>query len=113
MSREELIPLISPLLEWVQDMNWPIAREVVDILITFPGELVPHIKQVLLADDDVWKYWCLTYLIKLMEEPHKLLFDKELKRLVESPTSGESQEEVDVIAGEILQDLQIVYRSLV
>ncbi|MED3572626.1 DUF5071 domain-containing protein [Cytobacillus praedii] len=36
MERTELLPLLLSLMEWVQDMNWPIAHEVAELLVTFP-----------------------------------------------------------------------------
>lgn len=106
LDKEELIPLLPGLLEWIQDMNWPIALEVADVLITFPEELTPLIKNVLSTHDDIWKYWCLTYLVKRMQlENRKQLFN-ELTKLVESPSPGEKLEELDELAAEIINELK-------
>ncbi|HLO11824.1 MAG TPA: DUF5071 domain-containing protein, partial [Pseudoneobacillus sp.] len=94
------------LLEWIQDMNWPIAKEVADILITFPEELTPLIKKVLATDDDIWKYWSLTYLVKRMQLEHRKLFLIELTKLVEFPSPEEKLEELDELALEILKELK-------
>lgn len=64
LSREEIIPLLSGLLPWVQDMNWPIAQKVADLLLDFPNEIIRHIRNVFKTDDDIWKYWCLEVLVK-------------------------------------------------
>lgn len=105
LSRSELLSLLPGLLQWIQDMNWPIAVEVVEILLAFPNELVPYIKEVLSSDDDIWKYWCLEGLLKRFPKETKQLFHSDLIRLVERPTEGEKLEELDETATEILQML--------
>lgn len=105
MERTALLPLLPDLMEWIQDMNWPIAREVAELLLTFPNELVPLIKEVLATNDDVWKYWCLIILVKKLPEDMRKHLKAELTRLVESPTAGEKLEELDEIAREILRTI--------
>lgn len=102
MERTELLPLLPSLMEWVQDMNCPIAHEVGELLVTFPNEMVPLIKDVLAADDDVWKYWCLKILVRRLPEEFRMSFKSELIRLAERPTAGEKLEELDETAMEIL-----------
>jgi len=41
LSFEEIKPIIPDLLEWLQDMNWPIARPVTEILKPFSEQIVP------------------------------------------------------------------------
>jgi hypothetical protein len=101
-DKQDVIPLLPGLLEWIQDMNWPIAAEIADILVTFPKEMVPHIKHVFSTDDDIWKYWCLVYVVKKFSKEDKELLRAELIRLSSTPTAGERLEEVDQKAREIL-----------
>lgn len=103
LSREEIVLLLPGLMEWIQDMNWPIAEEVSELLLTYPDEIVPLIKEVLATNDDVWKYWCLIILVKRLPEDLRMQFKKDLIRLAESPTAEEKLEELDEIALEILQ----------
>ncbi|WP_108671750.1 DUF5071 domain-containing protein [Peribacillus acanthi] len=103
LSRKELVPLLPGLMEWIQDMNWPIAEEVSELLLTCPDEIVPLIKEVLATNDDVWKYWCLIILVKRLPEDLRMQFKRDLIRLAESPTAGEKLEELDEIALEIVQ----------
>ena len=106
LSREEILPLLPGLMEWIQDMNWPIAAEVASLLLTYPDEIVPLIKDVLGTDDDVWKYWCLIKLVDKLPEKSKEFFKKDLIRLMERPTVGEKAEELDEIAIGILERMQ-------
>ncbi|MFT8320267.1 MAG: DUF5071 domain-containing protein [Bacillus sp. (in: firmicutes)] len=89
-------------MEWIQDMNWPIANEIAEILFTFPNELIPLIKNVLATNDYVWMYWCLEILVKRLPADVKKQVKSELIRLVEKPTAEEKLEELDVTALEIL-----------
>lgn len=84
-------------------MNWPISEEVAELLLTFPKEIVPLIKDVLATNDDVWKYWCLEILVKRLPKELRKEFKVDLIRLVERSTADEKLEELDEIAYEILQ----------
>lgn len=106
LDRKELLSVLPGLMEWIQDMNWPIAEEVAELLLTCPNEIVPLIKEVLATNDDVWKYWCLIILVKRLPEDLRMQFKKDLIRLAESPTAGEKLEELDEIAEEILQMIE-------
>ncbi|MFE4712634.1 DUF5071 domain-containing protein [Paenibacillus sp. NPDC056722] len=64
MKREEVIPLLPELLEWIQDMNWPIASAMVDLLLKYKVETVPHLKIIFSQSDSAWTYNILAYLIK-------------------------------------------------
>ncbi|KXH86078.1 DUF5071 domain-containing protein [Sporosarcina sp. HYO08] len=102
MNRSELSFLLPGLMEWIQDMNWPIATEVAELLLTFPNEIVPLVKDVLDTNDDVWKYWCLECLVKRFPVEFQMQLKDDLVRLVENPTTGEKLEELDQIARETL-----------
>lgn len=103
---EELKPIIYDLLTWPQDMNWPIALEIQNILLNFKEDLIPHIRTILLTDDDEWKYWILTSLMRKLPNHIIVLLKPELERIRDHPTSDEPQsdliEEVEEILNRIL-----------
>lgn len=105
MDHTDLLPLLPGLMEWMQDMNWPIAKEVAELLLLFPNEIVPLIKNVFATNDDVWKYWCLVVLIKRLPKESRSLLKSDLIRLIERPTAGEKVEELDEIAIQLLQTI--------
>jgi len=106
LNREELIPLLPKLLEWIQDMNWVIAPKIAELLLNnFPSEIIPHIRKVFETEDDIWKFWCLEVLVKYLPFDSKMVLKKDLIRLAESPSEGEKWEEVDVKAKELLKQL--------
>lgn len=103
MKRSELVLLLPGLMEWIQDMNWPIATEVTELLLTFPNEIVPLVKDVLATNDDVWKYWCIECLLKRLLVELNMQLKNDLVRLAEEPTEGEKLEELDQMAVEIMR----------
>lgn len=106
LSREEIFPLLPELMEWIQDLNWPIANGVAELLLKYPIDIVPFIKEVLSTNDDVWKYWCLEVLVKRFPEDIKRQLKSELIQIAESPTKGEKLEELEVLAMEILRTIE-------
>ncbi|MEM1354850.1 MAG: DUF5071 domain-containing protein [Planctomycetota bacterium] len=101
----EIAPLLPDLLEWLQDGNWPISNIISEFLTTIPEHTAPLIWNVLRGDDYVWKYWCISQLIRKMPSRLAEQFRSELTRLTESPTVVERQEELDRIAIAAVQDL--------
>lgn len=97
LTSEEIKPILPKLLEWLQDYNWPIAKEVLPILSLHQSELIPVIINVLTLEekDDIWKYWIITYLIPLFSDENIKLVFPYLKRIIEKPTKGEREEMVD------------------
>ncbi|MBD7908126.1 DUF5071 domain-containing protein [Sporosarcina sp. Sa3CUA8] len=105
MSRDKIVQLLPGLLEWIQDINWPVAPSVLKILLTFPEEIVPHVQDVLYSDDDNWKWYILHFLVIELPAESKIQFKEYLARVVENPTQNEHGEELDEIAKEILETL--------
>lgn len=106
MDRAQVLPLLPSLLEWIQDMNWPVARGVLELLLTFPEEIVPHVQNVLtLSDDDSWKYFILNHLVNYLPIESRMQFKEYLTRVAEAPTESELYEELNEIAKEILDTI--------
>lgn len=90
------------MLEWLQDINWPIAGPIADILKPFSDQLVPDIIKILQTNDGIWKLWILKTLVRNNKDETLL---NELKRISMSPTKDEIEGEVDIEASEILNEL--------
>lgn len=99
-SYENVKEIIPNLLEWLQDMNWPVSNPVSKYLLTFKEEIVPEILEIFKSDDEIWKYWIIWVF-----GPHteSILIKKEIMRIITSPTSNEIREEVNKIASEIAE----------
>ncbi|MDD3484911.1 DUF5071 domain-containing protein [Azovibrio restrictus] len=94
-------PVLPALLEWMQDINWPVAQTLLPFLASIGGPLAPHVRHVLETKDEIWKYWVIHCLVCESIELARAL-KPELQRLALEPTPGEREEELDVVAKEIL-----------
>ncbi|RTQ48840.1 DUF5071 domain-containing protein [Hymenobacter gummosus] len=95
----------GPLLQWLQDINWPVAAEVAEVLRPYTNDIKDELLEVLRGDDDAWKYWCIIYLIRNAPVPR--LHDEllaELRRLVERPAPGEPEEGVTRVAKAVWEE---------
>ncbi|MEK4385714.1 DUF5071 domain-containing protein [Solibacillus sp. FSL W7-1464] len=106
MDRDKILPLLPNLLEWIQDMNWPVASSVLELLLTFPEEIVPYVQDVLTSsDDDNWKWFILHYLVIELPKESRVQFREYLTRVSETPKRNELAEELDEIAKKILETI--------
>ncbi|CAH2716597.1 hypothetical protein BACCIP111895_03784 [Neobacillus rhizosphaerae] len=79
--------------------------EIAELLLTFPSEIILPIKSVFATNDNVWKYWCLEYLVKQLPLEEREQLKADLIRVAEQPSEDEKLEEVDAMASEILQTM--------
>ncbi|WP_342439208.1 DUF5071 domain-containing protein [Paenibacillus sp. FSL L8-0436] len=99
-------PIISDLLEWTKDSNWPITEEIGDMLVPLGSELIPYLRGIFDSNDDCWKYSILVNLVNKLPPTVLSEMEADLKRLALNPTERERQEYVDEEATEILLLLQ-------
>ena len=105
INEDEVKPILPNLLFCVADMNWPIAAEMVKVLVRFSNSVVPHIKKVLMPTetDEEWKYFIISHLIpKLPTNSQELLLES-VKRIYNNPTNGETQGDVWEVAKEYIE----------
>ncbi len=108
-SNDELAPYLSELLEWVQDINWPVAPIIVQRLSESGMEIVPVLNAVLQGEDEIWKYNIIDNLItRLNPDVMKASMD-EVVRIINDPTESEVREEVNQVA----KDAMCLYSSSV
>lgn len=102
IDRNDIKPILPDLMVWLQDSNWPISREIEDLIIGFQEELIPHIKNVFNTDDGCWKHVLLYGLVSKL--PNHILLDlkSDLERMKYNPTDDENDEELDEILNELL-----------
>lgn len=105
LDRNVLEPLLPDFLEYTQDMNWPVASGVVEILLTFPKEIVSHVQAILSSNDDNWKWFILHFLVIKLPVESQVQFKQYLIRVAQTPTQNEIAEELDEIAKEIVDML--------
>src|ERR1700754_3950861 len=99
LTFDQIKPIVPDLLEWLQDMNWPIARAVADILEPLADKIAPEIIAILKTNDGVWKMWVLINVARNTTDPFLL---SEIERIAKFPTPDEIEEEADLKAIAIL-----------
>ena len=62
-SNNDIKKHLPELLEWLQDMNWPVARLVLKRIKVMNKDLAQPIKNILNGGDGIWKYYIITNLI--------------------------------------------------
>lgn len=96
---QQIQPIIPDLLEWLQDMNWPISKTLADFLIPFTDHISSELIKILKTDDEMWKYWILLSFGKIIK--NKMVLN-EIERIAKKPTQGEIENDVFEIAIEIV-----------
>lgn len=95
-SYEELKEIIPNLLEWLQDMNWPVAKPVSEYLESINDKITTELLSILKSnDDEVWKYWIITIFGPITQSP---IIKNEIIRIATSPTENEIIEELHQVA---------------
>nr|3UT7_A Chain A, Structural view of a non Pfam singleton and crystal packing analysis [Acetivibrio thermocellus ATCC 27405]3UT8_A Chain A, Structural view of a non Pfam singleton and crystal packing analysis [Acetivibrio thermocellus ATCC 27405]3UT8_B Chain B, Structural view of a non Pfam singleton and crystal packing analysis [Acetivibrio thermocellus ATCC 27405] len=77
----EIEPIIFDLLKWLQDYNWPIAKDILPVVVLHQSIAMPHILTILQGNDIMWKYWVIKLMIPYLIYPNKQLVKSELERL--------------------------------
>jgi hypothetical protein len=95
-------PVISELLEWIQDLNWPVAHTLAPFLASIGRPLAPYLRPIFEGDDEVWKYWVIDAV--LANSPDELVeeFTPLRIRIADHPTPGERAEQLDQVAAAAL-----------
>lgn len=100
---EEMKPILPELLEWLQDMNWPIAQDIEDIVINYQEDLLPHLKKIFITNDGEWKYFMLHGLVSRLPKHILKELRPDLIRMKDFPTKDEIVSEIDDIVTELLE----------
>ena len=86
-------PVLWHLLEWIQDMNWPVAQTLAPFLASIGKPLVPHINKVFETDDETWKCWIMKEIF-LASPDVAQEFRDQLTRTAYHPTESEITEDL-------------------
>ena len=96
-----LNPVLPQLLIWMQDYNWPVAKELAPLLARAGPEIAPHLIEVLRSNDGIWKYWVLCALAEDLDPEVWALIRPEVQRIAEAP----SQIDIEDLAHEVAVEL--------
>lgn len=102
LQKEEIEKIAYELLEWVKDINWPIASDIIEILIPLDIQLVPYLRQVFETNDYEWIDNCLRYLIRKLPKETLIRIKDDLRKLASSNEEKFIEYEIPIVAQEIL-----------
>lgn len=95
----EIEPIIPQLMEWLQDMNWPVSRIIAHNLLRFQDKLENEILFVLNTNDGMWKYWVVSIFGNATKSK---LIQKRIIQIATNPTIDEINCDVNIKAREII-----------
>lgn len=107
LPEEELETISFELLAWLQDINWPIANEIIEVLIPLDNQLVPHLKRIFETNDYEWIDNCLRYLVRKMSKTAIDGLREDLSQLIVIENSQFLEYEIPLVAKEILEKLKL------
>lgn len=104
LSDEEIAPILPDLLEWMKDMNWPIAKEMPGLLSEHQRMITPYIIEVLQPEqlECDWKNFIILDLLPLLDKKYLIMIKPCLERIAKNPTQDEIVEETDIEAKDFL-----------
>jgi hypothetical protein len=97
-------PVLPELVEWLKDINWPVAHVIAPFLATIGMPLVPSLRRVLGGNDPIWKYRVL-HSVVAESRPLAAALRNDLRRLATAPGADDVEEEVGKVAEQILVGL--------
>ncbi|MEJ7849222.1 MAG: DUF5071 domain-containing protein [Pyrinomonadaceae bacterium] len=90
------------LLEWIQDMNWPVAQTLAPFLASIGEPLIPHLEVIFETEDEIWKAWIISRIVG-ESLPLAVHFRYYLEKLVDQETKDEDDEWVRDNARDVLE----------
>lgn len=95
-NTEQITSIATSLLEWIADMNWPVALELINVLPRFHKGLITSIKYILIDQkkDPIWKYWIITQLLVQFPKESQLEFLPVIKGFAELTPKNEDEIEL-------------------
>ena len=76
ITKEEIILHQDLLLEWLEDINWPVSAKVLEVLKPFVIEIEAGILKILKGDDPEWKCNIILHLLCNAEEVSPLIISE-------------------------------------
>lgn len=93
---EQVSVVATSLLKWIADMNWPVALEIIHVLLKFHKELLPSIEQILInqKNDAIWKYWIISQLLIQFPKESIISLLPIIQEYADSITNNEDEEDL-------------------
>ncbi|HOH37098.1 MAG TPA: DUF5071 domain-containing protein [Spirochaetota bacterium] len=102
-------PILGNLFEWIQDINWPVAKVIIPLLIKAEKDIIPYVKDILNSNDSIWKYWVISQVVDGMDSIVKKTILIELKEdfesIIDNPTIEDKSEELDILITNLMNSI--------
>lgn len=102
---EIIKPVLPYIFEWLEDINWPVAQELVKVLVRFDDLIIPFIKDLIHRPDGLREYSVYFFMLPLLTDTQLTLLKDELERIAYFPSKFESEEGYFEIAEKYLQKI--------
>lgn len=99
-------PVLPQILEWLKDLNWPVARVLQPFVASIGAPLAPVVRDVLVGTDSCWKYSLMVGVLTYSEPLQRALMT-ELKWLAEGSCRADSDEGVQEEAIKLLNKTSV------
>ena len=90
--------VLPQIFEWIEDINWPVAPELVKVLVKFDDLIIPFVIDLIHKPDGLREYSIYYFMLPLLSNSQLQLLKKELERIAYNPSSFETKEGYDKIA---------------
>jgi hypothetical protein len=90
--------ILPQIFQWTEDINWPIAADLVNILAGFDEMIIPFVRDLIRDPDGLREYSIYYFMLPLLSNKQLYLLKDELERVANNPSSFESAEGYDKIA---------------
>ena len=94
LNDSDLSQLVSELLTWTQDANWPIFPKIVEIIVARQDLFISEISKVFQTDDWIWKYWILTNICPKLSLENKDFLKKDFDNMAKVLQTNTEEEEI-------------------
>ena len=94
LNDSDLSQLVSELLTWTQDANWPIFPKIVEIIVARQDLFISEISKVFRTDDLIWKYWILTNICPKLSLENKDFLKKDFDNMAKVLSTNTEEEEI-------------------
>lgn len=91
---EDVVKNAVELLEWLQDINWPMFKGIVNRLSSLGNVLFAPISEILAGEDSIWKANIIGHLIPSFSYEAQLLYTKQLEALLKEYNESDLREGV-------------------
>lgn len=107
LPKPELKLILPDLLEWTQDINWPVAPLIIDeLLIPLGQDLIPSLKNILVSKEYDWIQNILWHLIRKLDIGIISSLKEELYMLTQSKNKDFIEYDIPEIAEGLLAQIK-------